>query len=228
MSFLENGGIPYIGDPLPKLEVQTTHGMKILPNDYEGRWFILFSHPGDFTPVCTTEFIAFEKLRNEFTKRNTELIGISIDQVQSHIKWIEWIQQNLGVQITFPIIADGLGNVAKRLGMIHPTRGSRTVRSVFIVDPEGTVRLVLTYPETIGRNVHEILRSLMALQTTDLYKAATPANWPNNEWLQDTLIIPPAKTIQEANAQLAKSQAGELTCYDWWFCTKTMKSLTDY
>ncbi|WKB34627.1 peroxiredoxin [Terrilactibacillus sp. S3-3] len=179
-------------------------------------------------PLFATEFIAFEKLHNEFTKRNTELIGISIDQVQSHIKWIEWIQQNLGVQITFPIIADGLGNVAKRLGMIHPTRGSRTVRSVFIVDPEGTVRLVLTYPETIGRNVHEILRSLIALQTTDLYKAATPANWPNNEWLQNKLIIPPAKkTIQEANAQLAKSQAGELTCYDWWFCVNTMKPLTE-
>ena len=220
MSCHEDSRIPYIGDPLPKLEVQTTQGNKILPHDYEGRWFILFSHPGDFTPVCTTEFIAFETLRNEFTKRNTELIGISIDQVQSHLKWIEWIQQNLGVQITFPIIADGLGNAAKKLGMIHPTRGSRTVRSVFIVDPEGTVRLVLTYPETIGRNVQEILRSLIALQTTDLYKAATPANWPNNEWLQDKLIIPPAKTVQEANAQLAKSQAGELTCYDWWFCTK--------
>ena len=227
MSFLEDVRIPYIGDQLPRLEVQTTHGMKILPDDYEGRWFILFSHPGNFTPVCTTEFIAFEQLRSEFSKRNTELIGISIDQVQSHMKWIEWIQQNLGVEITFPIIADGLGNAAKSLGMIHPTRGSKTVRSVFIVDPMGTVRLVLTYPETIGRNVHEILRALVALQKTDLYKAATPANWPNNEWLHDTLIIPPATNIQEAHAQLAKSQAGELTYYDWWFCTKKVKPLTN-
>lgn len=214
---------PFIGDPFPKLDVHTTQGPKSLPNDYAGQWFVLFSHPGDFTPVCTTEFVAFESLRVEFIKRNTELIGISVDQVQSHIKWIEWINERLGVQIKFPIIADGLGNVAKRLGMIHPTRGTRTVRSVFIVDPKGIVRLILTYPENVGRNIHEILRTLTALQTADEYEAATPANWPNNEWLDGKLIMPPAKTVQEANAKLAKSKSGELTCYDWWFCTKDLK-----
>lgn len=227
MSFCaDEKNTPFIGDPLPILEVQTTQGNMVLPNDYRGRWFILFSHPGDFTPVCTTEFIALETLRQAFAKKNTELIGLSIDQVQSHLKWIEWIHEHLGVKINFPIIADALGITAKRLGMLHPKRGARTVRCVFIIDSEGIVRLILTYPETIGRNVHEIFRALTALQTTDFYKAATPANWPKNEWLQDKLIIPPAKTIQEANNQSVKSEAGEITCFDWWFCTKSWPSQT--
>lgn len=222
MSFheIDDNRIPFIGDPLPEVVVQTTQGMKTLPNDYAGSWFLLFSHPGDFTPVCTTEFVAFETLRGEFAKRQTELIGLSIDQVQSHIKWIEWIEQKLGIPIHFPIIADSLGKAAKRLGMIHPVNGTHTVRSVFFVDPGGIIRLILTYPETVGRNVHEILRALTALQATDAQKAATPANWPNNEWLHNQLIVPVPKSVQEANTQLANTDSGEQTCYDWWLCTK--------
>lgn len=121
---------------------------------------------------------------------------------------------------TFPIIADGLGRVARRLGMIHPTMGTRTVRSVYIVDPQGIIRLILTYPDSVGRNISEILRSLHALQTADTYKAATPANWPNNEIVGSQLIVPPAKTVQEAQERLIQSQSGEIQCLDWWFCSK--------
>lgn len=210
---------PFIGDPFPSVKVQTTQGELSLPDVYKGHWFILFSHPGDFTPVCTTEFVAFENLKNDFEQLNTQLIGLSVDQVFSHIKWIEWIRKRLGVQITFPVIADGLGVVAKRLGLIHPSKGTRTVRSVYIVDPEGTIRLILTYPETVGRNIHEIKRAVQALQTSDEHQVATPANWPRNELLGDKVIVPVARTVQEAAERKAKAKAGQLDCFDWWFCT---------
>ncbi len=220
MSLYSEQSVPFIGDRFPDVTVQTTFGELSLPDAYQGRWFILFSHPGDFTPVCTTEFVAFEKLKPEFQKLNTELIGLSVEQVFSHIKWIEWIRHRLGVQITFPIIADVLGAVAKRLGMIHPSKGTRTVRSVYIVDPEGTIRIILTYPETVGRNIYEILRAVQALQATDANQAAAPANWPNNEMIGNKLILPPARTVQEAAERMAQSKASQLDCFDWWFCTK--------
>lgn len=220
MSLLYEQPVPFIGDPFPNVTVQTTFGDLSLPDAYKGRWFILFSHPGDFTPVCTTEIVAFEKFKLEFQKLDTELIGLSVDQVFPHIKWIEWIRDRLGIEITFPIIADGLGVVAKRLGLIHPTKGTRTVRSVYIVDPEGTIRIILTYPETVGRNIYEIKRAVQALQVTDANKAATPANWPSNEIIGNKLILLPAKTVQEAAERKAKSQAGQLDCFDWWFCTR--------
>ncbi|MCR8846402.1 peroxiredoxin [Paenibacillus sp. SC116] len=211
---------PFIGDRFPSISVQTTNGPLSLPDAYQGRWFILFSHPGDFTPVCTTEFVAFERLKPEFQQCSTELIGLSVEQVSSHIKWIEWINQHLGVQITFPIIADGLGAAAKRLGMIHPNHGTRTVRSVFFVDPEGTIRIILTYPESVGRNTYEILRALQALQTTDAHKAVTPANWPNNDMIGSKLLLPAARTVQAAQERMEKTNAGQMDCLDWWFCTK--------
>jgi peroxiredoxin (alkyl hydroperoxide reductase subunit C) len=211
---------PFIGDMFPEMKVQTTLGEVVLPTSYKGHWFVLFSHPGDFTPVCTTEFVAFQKLMPEFNKRNTFLIGLSVEQVYSHMKWIEWIKQNLNVEITFPIIADSLGKIATRLGMIHPTMGTRTVRSVYIVDPTGMIRLILTYPENVGRNIHEILRAVTALQTADAHKAATPANWPKNELIGDRLIVPAPKTIQEAKEREKQAQAGEIQCYDWWLCSK--------
>ncbi|CAH8717113.1 peroxiredoxin [Paenibacillus thiaminolyticus] len=212
--------VPFIGERFPEVTVQTTFGELSLPGAFQRRWFILFSHPGDFTPVCTTEFIAFEQLHPEFRKLNTELIGLSVEQVFSHIKWIEWIRQCFGVHITFPIIADGLGTLAKQLGMIHPTLGTRTVRSVYIVDPKGIIRLMLTYPETVGRNIYEILRAVQALQVVDANQAATPANWPNNEIIGNQLILPAARTVQEAAERMKMSQAGQLKCYDWWFCMK--------
>ncbi|RDZ96002.1 peroxiredoxin, partial [Haloferax sp. Atlit-6N] len=156
----ESAGAPGIGDQFPQLTVETSHGELTIPDDYEGKWLVLFSHPGDFTPVCTSEFVAFEQRRDEFEELNAELLGLSVDRVHSHIKWTEWIEENLDVDIQFPIIADDQGSVGQRLGMIHPGAGTSTVRSVFLIDPEGTVRIVLTYPMEIGRNIDEILRSL--------------------------------------------------------------------
>lgn len=219
MSHEHELSVPFIGDRFPDVTVQTTVGELSLPDAYQGHWFILFSHPGDFTPVCTTEFVAFQNSKQEFDELNTELIGLSVDQVFSHMKWIEWIYRRLGVQITFPVIADGLGAAARRLGLIHPTKGTRTVRSVYIVDAEDTIRLILTYPETVGRNIHEIKRAVQALQLTDAKNVATPANWPNNEIVGDRVIVPPARTVQQTIERKAQANSGQLDCFDWWFCT---------
>ena len=211
-------GIPLIGEKMPTMKVQTTHGIKTIPDDYKGKWAVLFSHPGDFTPVCTTEFVAFAKRNEEFKKLNTELIGLSIDQVFSHIKWVEWIQDKLNVQIPFPIIADDMGNVASKLGMIHPGKGTNTVRAVFIIDPQGLIRLMLYYPQEIGRQVNEVLRALKALQISDINKVAMPENWPNNELIQDKVIIPPPKDFLEAEKRMNPKDG-----YDWWFTYKELE-----
>lgn len=217
---MEEFRMPTLGEKFPELEVKTTHGVKKLPDDYKGRWFVLFSHPADFTPVCTTEFIAFQKRKKEFDELNCELIGLSIDQVFSHIKWVEWIKEKAGVEIEFPIIADDMGQIAKRLGMIHPNKGTNTVRAVFIVDDKGVVRLILYYPQEVGRNIDEIIRVVKALQTTGKYQVATPANWPNNDVVNDNVIIPPATSEKEAKERLEKANKGEIECFDWWFCHK--------
>lgn len=207
-------GMPLLGDRLPRMEVRTTHGPMTLPDDLAGKWFVLFSHPADFTPVCTTEFIAFQKRREDFKKLNCELIGLSVDQVFSHMKWTEWIREKMGVEIKFPIIAD-TGEVADLLGMIHPGKGSNTVRAVFIVDPSGIIRLMLYYPQEVGRNIEEILRVVEALQVVDKNKVATPANWPKNDLIGDEVIIPPP-----ADEKSAKERLKMYDCYDWWFCHK--------
>ena len=217
---MEEFRMPTLGEKFPELEVKTTHGVKKLPDDYKGRWFVLFSHPADFTPVCTTEFIAFQKRKKEFDELNCELIGLSIDQVFSHIQWVEWIKEKAGVEIEFPIIADDMGQIAKRLGMIHPNKGTNTVRAVFIVDDKGVVRLILYYPQEVGRNIDEIIRVVKALQTTGKYQVATPANWPNNDVVNDNVIIPPATSEKEAKERLEKANKGEIECFDWWFCHK--------
>ena len=211
------GFMPLLGDKFPEIEVQTTHGRVVLPNAYHGKWFVLFSHPGDFTPVCTTEFIAFAEASDEFAKLNCELIGLSIDQVFSHIKWIEWIKDKMGVEIKFPVIADGMGTLAQRLGMIHPGKGSNTVRAVFVIDPNGVVRLLLFYPQETGRNIAEVLRVVKALQIADQNKVAMPANWPNNSVLKDRVIVPPASDEKTAKERLKNHE-----CYDWWFCHKKL------
>jgi len=211
------GRIPLIGERFPSIEVQTTKGKIKLPDYYKGKWFILFSHPADFTPVCTTEFVAFQKRYEEFRKLNCELIGFSIDQVFSHIKWVEWIKEKLNVEIEFPIIADETGKVASMLGMIHPKKGTNTVRAVFIVDPEGIIRAILYYPQELGRNMDEILRMVKALQISDKHDVAMPANWPNNELIGDKVIIPPA-----TDEQTAKERVKKYECYDWWFCYKKL------
>ncbi len=209
--------MPLLGDKFPEMEVQTTHGKIKLPDHYKGKWFILFSHPADFTPVCTTEFVAFQKRYEEFKKLGCELIGLSIDQVFSHIKWVEWIKEKLGVEIQFPIIADDTGQMAQQLGLIHPGKGTNTVRAVFIVDPEGTVRAILYYPQELGRNMDEILRMVKGFQVSDREGVAIPANWPDNELIGDEVIIPPA-----ADVKTAEERPKQYECYDWWFCHRKL------
>ncbi|MGC9307615.1 MAG: peroxiredoxin, partial [Thermoplasmatota archaeon] len=177
--------MPLIGDRFPEMTVQTTHGEMTLPEAFKGKWFILFSHPGDFTPVCTTEFYAFQKRFEEFQSLNTELIGLSIDQVFSHLKWTEWIEEKLGEKIEFPVIADGTGKVADTLGLIHSTGSTATVRAVFIVDPKATIRAILYYPAELGRNMDEFIRMIRGFQKADEDGVAIPANWPENELVRD-------------------------------------------
>lgn len=214
--------IPLLGEKIPTLEVKTTHGKFTLPDDFKGKWVVLFSHPADFTPVCTTEFVAFQKRFEEFQKLNVQLIGLSIDQVYSHIKWVEWIKEKLGVEIKFPIIADDTGEIAKKLGMIHPGKGTNTVRAVFIIDPNGVLRAMLYYPQELGRNMDEILRMIKGLQTVDKHGVAIPANWPNNELIGDHVIIPPAADEKTAKERLEKAAKKEIECFDWWFCHKNI------
>jgi peroxiredoxin (alkyl hydroperoxide reductase subunit C) len=211
------GQMPLIGDQFPKMTVQTTHGEMTLPDDFSGQWFILFSHPADFTPVCTTEFYAFQQRYPEFRELDTELIGLSVDQVFSHIKWTEWIEENLGAEIEFPIIAD-TGAVANKLGLIHPGAGSSTVRAVFFVDPESTIRAILYYPAELGRNFDEFLRMIKGFQVADEEDVAIPANWPENELIGDRVIIPPASDVETAKQRLE-----EYECYDWWLCHKPLE-----
>ena len=210
----EKNRMPLIGDDAPSFKAKTTMGEISFPEDYKGKWFILFSHPADFTPVCTTEFVAFQRRYPEFQKLDTELIGLSVDQVFAHIKWEEWIREKLDVEIQFPIIAD-TGKVAEILGLIHPGKGTNTVRAVFFVDPAGYIRSILYYPQELGRNFDELLRMVRGLQLSDEQQVAIPANWPNNELIGDRVIVPPAQDVDTAARRLQ-----EYECYDWWFCHK--------
>lgn len=208
---------PLIGSPFPEMKVTTTHGEIDLPAGMAGKWFVLFSHPADYTPVCTTEFVAFQKRYDDFKALNCELIGLSIDQVFSHIKWVDWIKETLNVEIQFPIIADDMGLVAQKMGMIHPGKGSNTVRAVFIADDKGIVRIIFYYPQELGRNIDEILRAIKGMQTSDANGVAMPAGWPNNELIGEGVIIPPAKDIKTA-----REREKEYENFDWWFCHKKL------
>ena len=214
-----------LGDKFPELTVHTTHGKIKLPEAYKGKWFVLFSHPADFTPVCTTEFVGFQVRYDKFKEINTELIGLSIDQVFSHMKWTEWIKNNIKVEgkpveIQFPIIADDTGSVAKELGIIAPKKGTNTVRAVFIVDPESTIRAILLYPQEVGRNIDEILRMIKAFQVADANGVAMPHNWPKNEIVGEDVIIPPASSEEEIKKRNEAKEKGEIECFDWWLCHK--------
>lgn len=214
--YYSEAGMPLLGDAFPEMQVQTTHGPMNIPGDLKGSWFVLFSHPADYTPVCTTEFHAFQERVPDFDKLGCKLVGMSVDQVFSHIKWVEWIKDNLDTEITFPIVAAN-DRIAMQLGMLHPGKGSNTVRAVFVGDPEGKVRLILYYPQEIGRNIEEIVRAVRALQVSDSNKVAIPANWPENTLLKDRVIIPPANNIEDA-----KKRPSQYDCYDWWFCHKSL------
>jgi len=208
-----NFSMPLLGDDFPSMQVATTHGPKNLPEDMKGKWFVLFSHPADFTPVCTTEFVAFQQQKEQFDELGCELIGMSVDQVFSHIKWVQWIKEALGVTIEYPIVAAN-DAIAARLGMLHPGKGSNTVRAVFIVDPVSKVRLIMYYPQEVGRNISEILRSVKALQKT-AEGVAAPENWPNNSLIGSNVIIPPA-----TDEQTALQRMNDYENFDWWFCHK--------
>jgi len=208
-----------IGDKFPEMKVQTTHGMMKLPEAFKGKWFVLFSHPGDFTPVCTTEFVGFQNRYNKFQELGCELIGLSVDQVFAHIKWVEWIKDNLNTEIEFPIIADEQGIAAKMLGIIHPGKGTNTVRAVFIVDPKGTIRAMLYYPQELGRNLDEVVRMVKGLQVSDVNGVAVPADWPNNELVGDHVIVPPASDVETAGKRKEQYPEGY---YDWWFCHRKL------
>jgi len=210
---------PRIGEPAPSFDAVTTHGRRRL-EDYRGRWFILFSHPADFTPVCTTEFIGFSEIFPELGKLNCDLLGLSIDSVFSHIAWVRNIQEKLGVRIEFPIIADLDRKVAEAFGMIMPGESqTETSRCVFVIDDKGIVRAIIYYPLSTGRNMQEILRLVRALQTTDRHKVATPANWQPGQ----DVIIPAPNTDDGANARLAEE--GQY-CTDWYLCRKPLEALT--
>ncbi len=208
-------GLPRIGSPAPHFEAKTTHGTLRL-EDFKGSWLILFSHPADFTPVCTTEFMGFAEIYPELQKLNTQLIGLSVDSVYSHIAWVRNIEEKMGVKIQFPVIADLDMKVAKAYGMIHEGESStETSRAVFVIDDKQVVRAIIYYPLSTGRNMDEILRLVKALQTVDANGVATPANWrPGNK-----VIVPPAQTQEMAEE---RTQDSSLECTDWYFCKKTL------
>ncbi len=210
-----------IGEKFPEVEVNTTHGRMKLPDHFAGKWFVLFSHPADFTPVCTTEFYGMQKRLDKFKELGVEVIGLSVDQVFSHLKWMEWIKDNLGVEIQFPVIADDRGDLAEMLGMI-PTGSTQTARAVFIVDPKGTIRAIVYYPAELGRDWDEILRAVKALQISDANGVAMPHKWPNNELIKDRVIVPPAGSVDAIKDREERKKKGEIECYDWWLCHKSL------
>ncbi len=209
---------PGLGDTAPDFTAMTTQGVKSL-SEYRGKWVIMFSHPGDFTPVCTTEFIAFAQRYQDFKDRNAELLGLSIDSNASHIAWLINIYRNTGIEIPFPVIADRDMAISRMYGMIQPgVSGTETVRNVFYIDPNGVIRAKLIYPLTNGRNIGEILRLLDALQTTDREKVVTPANWRPGF----PTVIPPPKTMDAAMKRMDSSD----NCMDWYLCYNQPRELT--
>jgi len=206
--------MPRLNERAPEFNARTTHGDRSL-KDYEGKWLILFSHPADFTPVCTTEFMAFAKRANDFKDINTELLGLSIDSHHSHLAWVRNIKQNFNVDIPFPIIADLDMKVAKSYGMIHPgAADTSAVRATFIIDPKGVLRAMVYYPMSNGRSIDEFIRLVNALQTSDEFGVATPENWQPGE----KVIVPPPATVEEVDARMNEGYE----CVDWYFCKKSL------
>ncbi|NCC26740.1 MAG: peroxiredoxin [Gammaproteobacteria bacterium] len=207
--------MPRLNEPAPAFDAPTTHGRKTL-EDYRGKWLVLFSHPADFTPVCTTEFMGFARRHADFQALDCDLLGLSIDSHHSHVAWVRNIKEKFDVEIGFPIIADLSMQVAKAYGMIQPgASDTSAVRATFVIDPQGVLRAMLYYPMSNGRSIDEILRLVKAMQTSDAYKVATPENWQPGE----KVIVPPPGSVEEANARVA---SGEYDCVDWYFCTKSL------
>ncbi len=206
--------MPRLNEPAPNFEAKTTHGIRKLA-DYKGKWLVLFSHPADFTPVCTTEFMAFARYYPEFQKLNCELIGLSIDSYYAHVAWVRNIKEKFGVDIPFPIIEDLSMKVAKDYGMIQPgASDTSAVRATFVIDDRGILRAMVYYPMTNGRSIPEFLRLVAALQTSDKYKVATPEGWQPG----DKVIVPPPQDVNAAEARMAEGHE----CTDWYFCRKSL------
>ena len=215
-------GIPRIGDPAPSFTAVTTQGEITFPSDYAGSWVIFFSHPADFTPVCTSEFMTFASMEDEFTALNTKLVGLSIDGLYSHIAWLRTIKDKIefkgmkGVEVTFPLIEDITMEIARKYGMIMPGEDStKAVRAEFVVDPQGIIRTIIYYPLSLGRNFDELKRVIIALQTADALAVATPADWRPG----DAVIVPTAGSCGTAKDRMEGKEEG-VTCVDWFFCTK--------
>jgi peroxiredoxin 2/4 len=206
--------LPRINEPAPDFEAKSTQGLLKLA-DFKGKWVVLFSHPADFTPVCTTEFVEFAKRSEEFKKRNVQLIGLSVDSVPAHIAWIRNIEQHFNVKVDFPVIADLDTKVSQRYGLIHPAASeTATVRAVFVIDDKSVIRALIYYPMTLGRNIDEVLRVIEALQTADTNACATPANWKPG----DKVIVPPPQTISDAEARLKS----DFEVTDWYFAKRNI------
>lgn len=214
--------IPLIGEPAPPFEAVTTQGKIVFPDDYRGHWVVLFSHPADFTPVCTTEFMTFAQWMPQFEAVNCKLIGLSIDSNYSHIAWLRTIEERIkykgmeSVEVTFPVIADLKMDVARKYGMVQPAADdTHAVRAVFVIDPDANVRAVLYYPLSNGRSIPEVLRLVVALQTSDKLGVATPADWQPG----DDVIVPPAGSCGTAEQRVRGDEPG-VTCLDWFMCFK--------
>jgi peroxiredoxin (alkyl hydroperoxide reductase subunit C) len=206
------GSMPVLGEPAPDFEAVTTSGPLKL-SDLKGKWVVLFSHPADFTPVCTTEFMAFSGVAEELKSLNVQLMGLSIDSVHSHLAWIRNVKEKMGVEIPFPIIADLDMKIAKKYGMIHPGQSNTsTIRTVFFIDDKGIMRAMIYYPLSIGRYIPEIIRLIRALQTSDKYGVSTPANWQPG----DKVVVPPPKNKAEMDKRLSEGYE----CKDWYLCFK--------
>ncbi len=214
--------MPRIGDPAPEFKAVTTQGEINFPGDYKGKWTILFSHPADFTPVCTSEFMTFAHMEKQFNEANCHLIGLSIDGLYSHIAWLRTIKEKIeykgmkDIEVTFPLIEDIKMDVARKYGMIQPNEDTtKAVRAVFFIDPKGIIRAIIYYPLSLGRNFDELYRVVIALQTSDEFGVATPADWRPG----DDVIISPAGSCGMAQERMEDS---ELDCKDWFFCTKKL------
>lgn len=215
--------MPRIGEKAPEFKAITTQGDINFPADYSGKWVILFSHPADFTPVCTSEFMTFAKMEPEFNALNCSLVGLSVDGLYSHIAWLRTIKEKIeykgmkDIEVKFPLIEDITMEVAKKYGMIQPGESNtKAVRAVFFIDPKGIIRAIIYYPLSLGRNFDELKRALIAMQTADKFSIATPADWTPG----DDVIVPTAGSCGVAKDRMESKD--EMTCYDWFFCTKKL------
>ena len=220
--------MPRIGDKAPSFTAKTTQGIINFPEGFRGKWKILFSHPADFTPVCTSEFMAFATMQDEFEALNCQLVGLSVDGLYSHIAWLRTIKEKIeykgmkNMEVTSPLFEDITMEVAKKYGMIQPNENStQAVRAVFYVDPKGIIRTIIYYPLSLGRNFDELKRILIGLQTADEFGVALPADWRPG----DEVIIPPAGSCGVAKERM-ETKDKDMHCYDWFFCTKKLSKET--